>query len=374
MLKEAGALIFSKTNCDEFAMGSSNETSAYGPVKNPWNVSCVPGGSSGGSAAAVAADLVPLALGSDTGGSIRQPASFCGIVGLKPTYGRVSRYGLVAYASSLDQIGPMARTVGDVELCYRVIAKDDERDATCSSVIIEKQVDRPLKIGVINEFLGDGIANDVKENFSEVIRTYRALGAKVETVSLPNLPLSLAAYYVIATAEASSNLARFDGVRYGVRNAKADASLYDMYAQTRDRGFGSEVKKRILLGTFALSSGYYDAYYGKANVVRELVAKDFTTAFNDYDLLIGPTSPTTAFKIGEKISDPLAMYQSDICTIGVNLAGLPAMSMPCGFDSNGMPIGLQIIAPKFAEDLLFKGAYLYEHATNWNRYTPPAGV
>jgi aspartyl-tRNA(Asn)/glutamyl-tRNA(Gln) amidotransferase subunit A len=377
----AGALIFGKANCDEFAMGSSNENSAFGPVKNPWDLTRVPGGSSGGSAAAVAADLVPVALGSDTGGSIRQPASFCGIVGLKPTYGRVSRFGLVAYGSSLDQIGPLTRTVDDAALVYDVIAGHDARDSTSAdrgaaasqAGLREARGQRlaGVRIGLIEELLGDGLVASTRDAVSQAAEVFRELGAEIQRVRIPRLPASIATYYLIATAEASSNLARFDGVRYGHRTAKADVSLREMYLLTRSEGFGREVKQRIMLGTFALAAGYYDAYYAKALSVRALIRRDVETAFTQVDLLLGPTAPTTAYRLGEKSHDPLAMYLGDIGTLTANLAGIPAASIPCGRDAQGLPIGLQLMAPHFAEDALLKGAFLYEQAAGHGVRRPP---
>ncbi len=378
LLKKAGAVVFAKANCDEFAMGSSNENSAYGAVKNPWDHARVPGGSSGGSAAAVAADLAPIALGSDTGGSIRQPAGFCGIVGLKPTYGLVSRYGLIAYGSSLDQVGPMSRTVEDAALVLDAIAGHDRRDSTSSSqpavatlpFLKAGQGAKGLRIGLVKEFFGDGLDDSTRQALAKAVETLKRLGATVGDVSLPYLNYSIPSYYVIATAEASANLARFDGVRYGYRYSEPGQSLKDMYRQSRSRGFGREVKQRIMLGTFALSSGYYDAFYAKANRARQLIKEDFAKAFESFDLLISPTSPTTAFKLGEKTQDPLAMYLSDICTIGINLAGIPGISVPCGFDEKGLPIGMQIMAKPFDEATLLKGAYAYEQACKWHERRP----
>lgn len=378
-LKKAGAIIFGKTNCDEFAMGSSNENSAFGTVKNPWDKSRVPGGSSGGSAAAVAADLAPLALGSDTGGSIRQPASLCGIVGLKPTYGAVSRYGLIAFGSSLDQIGPFARNVTDAALLTDVISGHDRRDSTSAdrpatklqAALLQDIKVKPPKIGLVKEFFGDGMDADTKAALLKALDVYRSLGATVVDVSLPYLKYSISAYYLLATAEASANLARYDGIKFGQRAAGTNLSLKDMYRKTRGQGFGREVKQRIMLGTFALSSGYYEAYYAQANRARYLIAQDFAKAFEQCDLLVSPTSPTTAFKIGEKSQDPLAMYLSDICTIGINLAGTPGISIPCGFDRQRLPIGMQLMAPRFGEEQLLRGAYLYEQATRWNEQAQP---
>ncbi|MCX6104740.1 MAG: Asp-tRNA(Asn)/Glu-tRNA(Gln) amidotransferase subunit GatA [Proteobacteria bacterium] len=368
-LVAAGALIFGKTNCDEFAMGSTSENSAYGPVRNPWNIDYVPGGSSGGSAAAVAADLAPVALGTDTGGSIRQPAAFCGIYGLKPTYGTVSRYGLIAYGSSLDQIGPFARTVADTALLFDVISGHDRRDST-SRAIPPFQTRNGLgtadislegkRIGIVKEFFSAGLDEPTRQALSKAVDVYKDLGAEIKEVSLPSLKYSISAYYLIATAEASANLARFDGIRYGQRQEEAGATLRDVYQQTRSHGFGTEVKQRIMLGTFVLSAGYYDAYYAKATAARRLISTEFTSAFANVDWLISPTSPTTAFRLGEKIEDPLAMYLSDICTLAVNLAGLPALSVPCGWDEKGLPIGMQLIGPPLSEEALLKGALAYE--------------
>lgn len=383
-LRSAGAIIFGKANCDEFAMGSSNENSAFGVVRNPWNKDYVPGGSSGGSAALVAADLAPVALGSDTGGSIRQPASFCGITGLKPTYGRVSRYGLVAFGSSLDQIGPMTRGVLDTALVTDVLSGADPLDSTCAQTAVPKIFDalitksksggmslKGMKVGLVKEFFGDGLDADVRKQIMAAVEKFKELGASVVELSLPHLKYSIAAYYVIATAEASANLARFDGIRYGLRTEKKGDSLRDIYMQTRSEGFGKEVKQRIMLGTFVLSSGYYDAYYGKANAVRKMIGKDFSDAFSKVDLLLSPTAPSTAFKIGEKANDPLAMYLSDICTIGVNLAGIPGLAVPCGFDGKGMPVGLQILGPHFSESKILEGAFVYEQSTQWWKYKQP---
>ncbi len=375
-LRNAGAVIFGKTNQDEFAMGSSNENSAYGPVKNPWDLERVPGGSSGGSAAAVAAELVPVALGSDTGGSIRQPASFCGVVGLKPTYGAVSRYGLVAYGSSLDCIGPITRSVEDAAMVFDVISGHDPKDATSlhsgsreipnAEAMVSKK-----RIGVISELIGTGNDLDTIHSFKEAVIELKALGAVVEEVSLPEIEYSIAMYYLIATAEASSNLARFDGIRFGHRSSDPTQSLKELYLNSRSEGFGKEVKQRIMLGTFALSSGYYDAYYGKALNAREQLKSAVKRLFSQYDFLISPTSPTTAFKIGEKIADPLSMYLSDIGTIAANLAGIPAISIPCGMSESRLPIGLQIMAPWNQETSLLQLAGMYEKKLNWSeRYKP----
>lgn len=379
-LQDAGAILFGKSNCDEFAMGSSNENSAYGPVRNPWDLTRVPGGSSGGSAAAVAADLVPVALGSDTGGSIRQPAAFCGIVGLKPTYGRVSRYGLVAYGSSLDQIGPMTRSVHDAALLLDVLSGHDAKDSTSLELPATRTVEslrnvgslEGLRFGLVREFFGDGLDPSARIVLDEAVRLLKSLGASVKEVSLPYLQYSVAAYYVVATAEASANLARFDGVRYGQRLPLGTANLGEMYCQTRSQGFGHEVKKRIILGTFALSAGHYEAYYAKANRARAMLQKDMDRVFHDVDLLISPTAPTTAFEIGSKLGDPLAMYLGDICTIAANLAGVPAISIPCGVDGKGLPVGLQLLAPAGGEATLLKGSYVYEQARGFSTQFKPS--
>lgn len=363
--------IIGKANMDEFAMGSSNENSSTKIVKNPWDENKVPGGSSGGSAAAVASFEATLALGSDTGGSIRLPASFCGIYGLKPTYGRVSRYGLIAFASSLDQIGPFARCTEDIALTLEAISGYDKHDSTSLNIevpeyskLIKTDI-KGLKIGIVKELIGEGLAPAVKDSIEKAIQTYKDLGAEIIEISLPHLKYSIGVYYIIATAEASSNLARYDGVRYGYRadNAK---TLIDMYTKTRAEGFGDEVKRRIMLGTYALSSGYYDAYYKKAQQIRALIKQDFDNAFEKVDMLLSCTCPNTAFDIGSKVDDPLEMYLTDIGTITINLAGIPAMSIPCGLDSCGMPIGLQLIAPVLKEDTLLKSAYNFEKATKCN--------
>jgi aspartyl-tRNA(Asn)/glutamyl-tRNA(Gln) amidotransferase subunit A len=364
-LSAAGTSLLAKTNQDEFAMGSSNENSAYGPVLNPWDRERVPGGSSGGSAAAVAAGLVPWALGTDTGGSIRQPAALCGIVGLKPTYGAVSRYGMIAFASSLDQAGPLTRDVRDAALLLRHMVGHDPCDAT--SLTFPEAIELPtserldgVRLGVPEELTGEGIEPGVLEAFQAALGRAEELGAQLQAVRLPHAPHALSAYYVIAPAEASSNLARFDGVRYGLRAADPE-DLLDMYTRTRHDGFGAEVKRRIMLGTYALSSGYYDAYYGRAQRVRTKIAEDFTTAFADVDFIVTPTSPTVAFKLGERTADPLSMYLSDYCTVPMSLAGIPALSIPCGL-SAGLPVGLQIAGPAFSENRLLEAAYALEQA------------
>jgi len=371
---QAGAIPIGKTNLDEFAMGSSTENSAYKVTKNPWNLGTVPGGSSGGSAACIAANEAILALGSDTGGSIRQPASFCGVVGLKPTYGRVSRYGLIAFASSLDQIGPLTKDVTDAAIFLNAMAGHDPKDSTSVELPVpdyrKSLIDdvKNLKIGVIKELLGEGIGSSVKKSILEAAELLKKLGAKVEEVSMPTLKYGVAAYYLLATAEASSNLERYDGVKYGHRSSEAD-NLLAMYYNTRREGFGPEVKRRIMLGTYALSAGYYDAYYLKAQKVRTLIKNDFDKAFSKFDCLISPTAPSIAFKIGEKTDDPLSMYLSDIATIPVNLAGIPAISIPCGF-VNDLPVGLQIIGKAFSEETLFRVAYTYEQNTQWHKKKP----
>ncbi len=363
-LRAAGAVILGKTNLDEFAMGSSTENSAFFPTHNPWDLSRVPGGSSGGSAAAVAAGLCAGSLGSDTGGSIRQPASFCGVVGLKPTYGRVSRYGLVAFASSLDQIGPLTRTVADTALLLKVIAGPDPKDSTCAPQEVpdyEKALEQDLKglkVGVPKEYFGEGLAEEVKEAVEKALEVMKGLGLEVKEVSLPHSPYAIAAYYIIAPAEASSNLARYDGVKYGFRAEGKD--LIDMYKKTRSQGFGPEVKRRIMIGTYALSAGYYDAYYKKASQVRTLIAQDFAKAFEQVDFVIGPVAPSPAFKIGERTDDPLKMYLSDIYTISVNLAGIVGLSLPCAFSEEGLPIGLQIMGPHFSEERVLALGHQFE--------------
>ncbi|WP_341732736.1 Asp-tRNA(Asn)/Glu-tRNA(Gln) amidotransferase subunit GatA [Microcoleus sp. EPA2] len=377
-LQAAGAVIVGKANMDEFAMGSSTETSAYQVTANPWDLERVPGGSSGGSASAVAAGECVVSLGSDTGGSIRQPASFCGLVGLKPTYGLVSRYGLVAYASSLDQIGPFGRTVEDTAILLGAIAGYDQRDSTSLNVEIPDyaQALRPnlrpkgqIRIGVIKETFGVGLEPAVKECVTKAIEQFQKLGAEIQVVSCPRFRYGLPTYYIIAPSEASANLARYDGVKYGFRAADSD-NLLDMYAKTRSQGFGSEVKRRIAIGTYVLSAGYYDAYYLKAQKVRTLIKEDFEKAFAQVDVLVCPTAPTTAFKAGEKFNDPLSMYLSDLMTIPVNLAGLPALSLPCGFDDKGLPVGIQLIGNVLQESRLFQVAHAYEQSTNWHLHSP----
>ncbi len=372
----AGMVTLGKTNMDEFAMGSSNETSHFGPVRNPWNREAVPGGSSGGSAAAVAARLAPAATGTDTGGSIRQPAALTGICGLKPTYGLVSRYGMIAFASSLDQAGPMARTAEDLGLLLNVMVGHDARDSTSLERPAEdynRDLAKPLqglRVGLPREFFAAGMSADVQKAIEAAIAEYKKLGATVVDISLPNMGLSVPVYYVLAPAEASSNLSRFDGVRYGHRAAEY-TDLLDMYKRSRAEGFGAEVKRRILIGTYVLSHGYYDAYYIRAQKLRRLIAQDFTAAFKQCDVIMGPTSPTTAFRLGEKSADPVQMYLSDIYTIAVNLAGLPGMSIPCGFDGGGLPVGLQIIGNYFDEARMLNVAHQYQLATDWHRRAPP---
>ncbi|MBA4495532.1 Asp-tRNA(Asn)/Glu-tRNA(Gln) amidotransferase subunit GatA [Paenactinomyces guangxiensis] len=376
-LAEAQAVTVGKMNMDEFAMGSSTENSGFHFTYNPWDLERVPGGSSGGSAAAVAAGEVYFALGSDTGGSIRQPAAFCGVVGLKPTYGRVSRYGLVAFASSLDQIGPLTKNVEDAAYALQVLAGYDPKDSTSADVEVPDYLSAltgdvtGLRIAVPKEMMGEGIDEGVRERIKEALATLQKMGAVVEEVSLTHANYAVATYYLLAPAEASSNLARYDGVRYGVR--KEGSNLLDMYLETRSQGFGAEVKRRIMLGTYALSSGYYDAYYLKAQKVRTLIRQDFENIFAGYDVVIGPTTPTTAFKIGEKVDDPLTMYVNDICTIPVNLAGLPAISVPCGL-ADGLPVGLQIIGKAFDESTVLRVAHAYEQATERLPVPPMGGV
>jgi aspartyl-tRNA(Asn)/glutamyl-tRNA(Gln) amidotransferase subunit A len=373
-LKAAGAVTLGKLNMDEFAMGSSNETSHYGAVKNPWNTDFVPGGSSGGSAAAVAARLVPGATATDTGGSIRQPAALCGITGIKPTYGRVSRYGMIAFASSLDQGGVLARSAQDAALMLREMAGFDPKDSTSVDTPVPDYVaalDAPLagvKVGLIKEFFGEGLDGQNERRIREAIALLERLGATLREVSLPNLPLSVPVYYVVAPAECSSNLARYDGVRFGHR-CKDPRDLQDLYRRSRGEGFGPEVKRRIMTGTYVLSAGYYDAYYLKAQRARQLIAADFKRVFGEVDVLVGPTSPTAAFRIGAKTADPITMYLNDIYTIGANLAGLPALSVPCGF-VEGLPVGLQIIGPHFAEARILSVAHRYQLESDWHLQAP----
>jgi len=373
-LREAGMVIVGKLNMDEFAMGSSNENSYYKNTKNPWNLETVPGGSSGGSAAAVAAGEVPFTLGSDTGGSIRQPAAFCGVVGMKPTYGRVSRFGLIAYASSFDQIGPITRTVKDNALLLNAISGHDEKDSTSANVEVPDFTAaltgdiQGLRIGVPKEYFAEGVSEASKQAVKDALKVLEEKGATWEEISLPHSKYALSTYYILASSEASSNLSRFDGIRYGYRTEKA-GSLLEFYMNTRSEGFGDEVKRRIMLGTYALSSGYYDAYYKKAQKVRTLIKQDFDKAFENFDVIVGPTTPTPAFKIGEIIDDPLTMYANDILTIPVNLAGVPAISVPCGFD-NGLPLGLQIIGNYFDEETVYRVADAFEQATEFHKETP----
>ena len=375
-LHAAGAVTLGKTNMDEFAMGSSSETSFYGPVRNPWDATTVPGGSSGGSAAAVAARLAPGATGTDTGGSIRQPAALSGVCGLKPTYGVVSRYGMIAFASSLDQGGPMARSAEDLALLLNEMAGFDARDSTSLERDREdytRDLGQPLKglrIGLPKEFFAAGAAAGVMKAIEAAVAEYRKLGCETVDMSLPSLRLSVPVYYVLAPAEASSNLARYDGVRYGYR-APDYADLTDMYKKTRAQGFGAEVKRRILIGTYVLSHGYYDAYYIQAQKVRRLVARDFAEAFKRCDVIMGPTTPTTAFKLGEKTADPVQMYLNDIYTIPANLAGLPGLSIPCGFDGKGLPVGLQLVGNYFAEAMMLGAAHQYQLVTDWHSKAPP---
>jgi aspartyl-tRNA(Asn)/glutamyl-tRNA(Gln) amidotransferase subunit A len=376
-LEAAGAVIVGKTNCDEFAMGSSNENSAAGPVRNPWAADRTPGGSSGGAAAAVAADCVPLAIGSDTGGSIRQPASFCGVAGLKPTYGRVSRYGLLAFASSLDQIGPIARSVDDAALALTVMAGADPMDATSSHKVVPdfaaglSGAITDVRVGVPRAFVAEGVDDDVRVAFDAALDVLREHGATVVDVALPHATTAIPVYYLVCTAEASSNLARYDGVRFGHRSAAASEGLTAMYSRTRDEGFGPEVKRRIMLGTYVLSAGYYDAYYLKAQQVRTLLRQDYDRAFEQVDVVAMPTTPTPAFRLGEKVDDPLQMYLADIFTVGANLAGLPGISVPCGFAApNRLPIGLQLLGHTFDEATVLRVADAYERLTPWSQSSP----
>ncbi|MFS0877209.1 Asp-tRNA(Asn)/Glu-tRNA(Gln) amidotransferase subunit GatA [Solibacillus isronensis] len=373
-LRDAGMITVGKLNMDEFAMGSSNENSAYKTTKNPWNLSHVPGGSSGASAAAVAAGEVPFSLGSDTGGSIRQPAAYCGVVGMKPTYGRVSRFGLVAFASSLDQIGPITRNVKDNALLLEAISGVDEMDSTSADVPVPNYAAaldgniKGLKIAVPKEFLGEGVGEAAKQSVLDALEVLKGLGATVDEVSLPHSKYALAAYYILSSSEASSNLSRFDGIRYGYRSENAK-NLLELYKQSRAEGFGDEVKRRIMLGTYSLSAGTYDAYYKKAQQARTLIKADYDKVFENYDVIIGPTAPTPAFAIGANIDDPLTMYANDILTIPINLAGVPAISVPCGFE-NGLPLGLQIIGKHFDEETLYRVAYAYEQQTDFAKQTP----
>lgn len=378
-LAAAGAVMVGKTNLDEFAMGGSTENSAFGMTANPWDLARIPGGSSGGSAAAVAAGECVVSLGSDTGGSIRQPAALCGVVGMKPTYGLVSRYGLVAFASSLDQIGPFGRSVEDAAILLKEIAGHDPKDSTSLKVEIPDYPSllkpelgtksRKFRVGVIKETLGEGVDPAIEQAVMQAVEQFKALGAEIQEISCPQFRYGVAAYYIIAPSEASANLARYDGVKYGFRTANP-SNLMDMYTKTRAQGFGPEVKRRIMIGTYTLSAGYYDAYYLKAQKVRTLIKQDFEQAFAKVDVLISPTSPTTAFKAGEKTDDPLGMYLLDLMTIPVNLAGLPGLSLPCGFDPQGLPIGLQIIGNVLREDLVLQAAYAYEQATDWHGRFP----
>lgn len=373
-LREAGMVTVGKLNMDEFAMGSSNENSAFKTTKNPWNLNHVPGGSSGASAASVAAGEVPFSLGSDTGGSIRQPAAYCGVVGMKPTYGRVSRFGLVAFASSLDQIGPVTRNVYDNALLLEAIAGVDPNDSTSADVPVPNYVAslngeiKGLRIAVPKEFLGEGVREEVRQSVLDALEVLKGLGATVEEVSLPHSKYALAAYYILSSSEASSNLSRFDGIRYGFR-AEGVKNLMELYKETRAQGFGDEVKRRIMLGTYSLSAGTYDAYYKKAQQVRTLIKQDYDKVFEDYDVIVGPTAPTAAFKIGQNINDPLTMYANDILTIPINLAGVPAISIPCGYHE-GLPLGLQIIGKHFDEETIYRTAYAYEQANDFHKQTP----
>ena len=371
-LRDQDYILLGKANLDEFAMGSSTEHSAFGPSRNPWNLQHVPGGSSGGAAAAVAADECVATLGSDTGGSIRQPAAFCGVVGLKPTYGRVSRYGLVAFASSLDQVGPITKDVPDAALLLGAIAGHDPLDSTSADLpvpdymkALKKKDLKKLNVGVPVEYFADGLDPEVESSVRAAIDELKSLGGTIKEIHLPRTDAAVAVYYVIATAEASSNLARYDGVKFGLR-AKETKDLLDLYMKTRQEGFGPEVKRRIMLGTYALSAGYYDAYYGKAQAVRTLICEDFRAAFKDVDLIVTPVTPTPAFRLGEKSEDPLQMYLSDIYTISVNLAGLPAIAVPCGFSKAGLPIGVQLIGRPFEEETLLRAAHAYEQSTQWH--------
>jgi len=374
-LLDAGVVVVGKTNTDEFAMGSSTENSAYGPTHNPWDPQRVPGGSSGGSAAAVAARMVPAALGTDTGGSVRQPASFCGVSGIKPTYGRVSRYGLVAYGSSLDTAGAFARNVADVALLFSLMAGYDPLDSTTMDLPVPP-IDLPaepnlhgLRVGVPQEYFIGGLQPEVEQAVHQAIRVLEGLGATVERISLPHTEYALPVYYIIAPAEASANLARYDGVRYGLR--VESETLWDMFRRTRGNGFGAEVKRRIMLGTYALSAGYYEAYYGQAQKVRTLIRRDFEAAFECVDVIAAPVAPTTAFRLGEHTEDPLAMYLEDVFTLPTNLAGVPGLAFPVGFDAQGLPVGMQLMGPHFREDVLFRVAHAYQQVTDWHERKPP---
>jgi aspartyl-tRNA(Asn)/glutamyl-tRNA(Gln) amidotransferase subunit A len=373
-LVDAGAIVIGKTNTDEFAMGSSTETSVFGPTFNPWDTSRVPGGSSGGSAAAVAAGLVPAAVGSDTGGSIRQPASFCGVTGIKPTYGRVSRYGLVAYGSSLDSMGVFTRSAEDAALLFSIMAGLDPMDGTTVDMPVP-QIDlngnvdiKGLRVGIPKEYFIEGIQVDVKQRVLEAVDTLKTLGAEIINISLPHTEYALPVYYLIAPAEASANLARYDSVRFGLREPAG--ALWDMVRNTRGAGFGAEVKRRIMLGTYALSAGYYDAYYGQAQKVRTLIKCDFDRAFEDVDIIACPVAPSTAFRLGEHSGDPLAMYLEDVFTLPTNLAGVPGLALPAGFDSNGLPVGIQFLGAHFHEDALFRAAHAYQGVTDWHQRVP----
>lgn len=374
-LQDAGAIIIGKLNMDEFAMGGSNETSFFGPVKNPWDTERVPGGSSGGSAAAVASGEVVASLGSDTGGSIRQPAAFTGTVGMKPTYGRVSRFGLIAFGSSLDQIGPMTRNVYDNALLLQTLAGADDRDSTTSTEAVPTYTDKikdgikGLKVAVPKEFFGPGISWEVKDQVEQAVKKFADLGASVHEVSLPHLEHGISAYYIISSSEASSNLQRFDGVRYGYR-AEDVHDIDDLYTKTRSEGFGTEVKMRIMLGTFSLSSGHYDAYFKKARQIRQLLKEDFARVFEDYDIIVGPVATSCAYKLGERVEDPVEMYTADLLTVPVNLAGLPALAIPAGFSEGGLPIGMQLIGNYFTEDTLYRAAYAFEQATDYHEKHP----
>ncbi|HEY60082.1 MAG TPA: Asp-tRNA(Asn)/Glu-tRNA(Gln) amidotransferase subunit GatA [Anaerolineae bacterium] len=373
-LLDAGVIVVGKTNTDEFAMGSSTENSAYGATHNPWNLRHVPGGSSGGSAAAVAAKVVPAALGTDTGGSVRQPACFCGVTGIKPTYGRVSRYGLIAYGSSLDAAGVLARNAEDVEILFRLMAGFDTRDATtidlpvAEAACVEDASVEGLRIGVPQEYFIEGIQPEVELAVRQAVKEFEKLGAAVVAISLPHTKYALPVYYLIAPAEASANLARYDGVRFGLR--VADANMIEMFKKTRGKGFGAEVKRRIMLGTYALSAGYYDAYYGQAQKVRTLIKHDFEQAFEQVDVIAAPVAPTTAFKLGEHTDDPLAMYLEDVFSLPANLAGVPGLAFPVGFDQQGLPIGMQLMGPHFKEDMLFRAAHVFQQNTKWHLSAP----